>query len=259
MKPIQTALVTGGASGMGRSMALRLADRGADVAVVDLDQARLDAVVAEANELSGSLIPFVCDVSDLAQVEKTVAEAIDVLGPLDRLVHCAALMPGGRVADVATEDIVRLMDINFGGTVAFTKAVLPGMLERRTGQIVLFGSSAGYVYNERFAAYDATKAAVNAFTEVLAQECRNTGVQVLLVAPPTVNTPLLDQAVDGPPILKRKTVRRRALKPEQVVDAVERGLDRGRMVLVLGDAKAAYAIRRLSPRLTWRVMRMIDR
>lgn len=245
--PIQTALVTGAASGMGRAMTLRLARAGVKVAAVDLNEVALKELAAEPG-----IHPFVCDVSDLDDVRTTVDAAASRIGPIDRLAHCAALMPGGRIDEVTTEDIVRLMRINFDGTVAMTKAVLPSMQERRSGQIVIFGSIAGYVYSERFGAYQATKAAVNAYGEVLDHELRGSGVHVLLVAPAMVRTPLVQQSIDtGPQALAKTYNRGGGMEPEQIVDAVERALRHGKTVIMPGPARAYYLGRRFSPSLLW--------
>lgn len=247
--PIKTAIITGAASGMGREMTLRLARSGVRVAAVDLNEAALKELAGEASGIS----TYVCDVSDLEQVRSIVADAEKELGRIDRLAHCAALMPGGRIDEVTTEDIVRLMRINYDGTVAVTKAVLPAMQQRAQGQIVIFGSIAGYAFSERFGAYQATKAAVNAYGEVLANELKGSGVRVLLVAPPMVRTPLVQQSIDtGPQALAKMYERGGGLEAAQVINAIEKSLKRGRKSVVLpGQARAFYAIRRASPGLLW--------
>lgn len=244
-----TALITGAASGMGRAMTLRLARQGTQVAAVDLNRAALDDLAAS----QPGITTYVCDVSDLDHVTKVVGDIEADLGTIDRLVHCAGLMPGGRIDEVSTESMTRLMRINYDGTVAMTKTVLPAMQARRHGQIVIFGSIAGYVFSERFGAYHATKAAVNAYGEVLAHELEGSGVQVLLVAPPLVRTPLVQQSIDtGPKALAKSFNNGGGMEAVEVVEEIEKALRNPRQkVLLPGEARAYRLAHRISPAFVW--------
>ena len=119
----KVALVTGGASGMGRVAALRLANAGAKVAIVDVNDDALATVSAEHENLS----PFNCDTSDIAQVQQLISDVESQLGPIDRLMQCAAIMPGDSILDMSVELTNRMMDINYGGTVNIVKTVWPLM------------------------------------------------------------------------------------------------------------------------------------
>lgn len=144
----KVALVTGGASGMGRETALRMARRGARVAILDVNQKAL----AETAAMSANIQAFECDVSDLGRVRSVVAEVERTLGPIDRLVHCAAIMPGQSLRDMSAEAVFKVMAINYGGTVNMTKTLLPFMEKRGHGDIILYGSMAGDVLRFRFPA-----------------------------------------------------------------------------------------------------------
>ncbi|MCU1692613.1 MAG: hypothetical protein JWM64_1704 [Frankiales bacterium] len=245
-----TALVTGGASGLGREAVRRLHAAGQQVAVLDRDAAALADV---ERELPG-VCTWTCDVTDEAQVLDRVASAEDALGPLDRLVHAAGIMPAGRLLETSTEQLLQVMKVNYFGTVHVTKAVLPRMLERGRGDVVLFGSVTGYVYSTRFGAYCASKAAVNAYGEILLHEHADSPLRMVLVCPAAVKTPLLQQAMAEGPRTYKAVVERRTATPGQVLDAVERALDKGKKVIVPGDARLQYLARRVAPGLLWRAV-----
>ena len=181
------AIVTGGASGMGQITARRLAKQGAKVAIFDVNEQALQDTAAGSDNITA----YRCDISDLRDVETRVATVASELGPIELLVHAAALMPGHQLIDHTHEDMERLFRINYFGTTYMVRSVLPAMIERGEGRIIVFGSIAGIALVPKMGAYCATKAAVNAYIEVLQNEIRNTGVRVHLVCPPAVNTPLV--------------------------------------------------------------------
>lgn len=252
----KVALVTGGASGMGRVAALRLANQGAKVAIVDLN----DKALSETSEESINITPFKCDVSDLAQVEKLIADVESTIGPIDRVTHCAAIMPGQAIKDMPAENINKMMAINYGGTVNLVKTVMPLMEQRGSGDIIMFGSMAGDVLTHNLGAYCATKSATNTFAEVLIHENKSSPIRFLLVCPPMVNTPLVKQALDnGPGSLQGAKDAGRMASPESIVDAVERAIEKGKWVVRPGEAGFMVLCRRLFPGLLWKVMAMANK
>ncbi len=248
----KVALVTGGASGMGRIYARRLAAQGARVAIFDVNQAGLDATAAESDKLTG----FRCDIASLEDVTARVADVEAALGPVDLLVHAAALMPAYALADHSHEDMERLFRINYFGTTYMVRAVLPSMQARGSGRIIAFGSIAGHALVPKMGAYCATKAAVNAYIEVLQNEIRATGVRAHLVCPPAVNTPLVDQTIntDSPGSIKEAKEKGRLADPEKIIDAIEKGVARDRDIIYPGEARLLYLWRALAPRLWWKTV-----
>lgn len=248
----KVAVVTGGASGMGRIAARRLADAGAAVAIVDLNEEGL----AETAASSPNIHPYRCDVSNLDEVRATVKQIETDLGPVDRLTHAAAIMPGGLLADMSAELINKQMLINYCGTVNMVKTVLDPMLERRKGDIIIFGSMAGDVLTGHLGAYCATKSATNSFGEVLGEELRNSGLRILLVCPPMVNTPLIKQALvdEGFESLQSSTKTGRMANPDSIIDAIEEGIEKGKKIVRPGEAAFMVRWRRFAPRLLWRVL-----
>jgi NAD(P)-dependent dehydrogenase (short-subunit alcohol dehydrogenase family) len=240
------ALVTGAASGMGRLSAQRLAGAGARVAAVDVTE---DALAGLAEQHEG-IRAFPCDVSDTRAVEELVARVESELGPLDRVMSAAAIAPSGLLVEQDPELVVRMMSINYGGVVNVAYAVLPRMLRRRRGELVHFGSLAGWLPSIHTGAYSASKFAVNSFSEVLWHENRNSGVKILCVCPPVVETPMLGQMVGRAQDMLRDAPR---IQPDEVLDAIEAGLEQGRLWVFPGrGSAAAWRIRRWLPGLLWK-------
>lgn len=247
----RVALITGAASGMGRLAARRLAAGGAQVAALDVNEAGLRETRGDDERIR----PYVVDVTDARAVGDAVRTVESELGPIDRVMNAAAIMPTDRLLDQSAELIHRIMAINYNGTVNVTLATLPGMLERGRGDLVNFASVAGWMPTLHFGAYNASKFAVVAFTEVLAHENRGRGVRFACVCPPPVATPLLDQAKSQPKVLKQLP----PIAPETVLDAIERDLERGRL-MVFPDRVAAFTVwlRRHFPGLLWRNIHRVE-
>jgi NAD(P)-dependent dehydrogenase (short-subunit alcohol dehydrogenase family) len=253
----KVALVTGGASGMGRIIALRLAARGAKVAIFDLNEQGLAETAAEAEGLT----PFTCDISSNEDVEAKVAKVTEQLGPIDHLVHAAALMPGHKLIDETHESMERLFRINYFGTTYMVKAVLPSMIERKAGRIIAFGSIAGHALVPNMGAYCATKSAVNTYIEVLQNEIRDTGVRVHLICPPAVNTPLIDQtiATDAPGSIKESKEKGRLADPEKIVDAIDKGVAKDKDIIYPAEAWFLMIWKILFPKLWWKTVLSFDK
>lgn len=242
----KVVLVTGAGSGMGRLASQRMTEAGARVAGFDVNEPGL----AETGRSCPGFMAVGVDVTDARAVDQAVASVERELGPIDRVMNAAAIMPTGLVLDQDADLINRIMAINYGGTVNVTMGTLPGMLARGRGDLINFASIAGWLPAMHFGAYNASKFAVVAFTEVLAHENHDRGVRFACVCPPPVATPLLDQAKSNPKVLEGIP----PIRPEQVLDAIERDLDRGRlMVFPDRNARITYSLRRFLPSLMWRM------
>lgn len=255
----KVALVTGGGSGMGRESAWRLAEAGAQVAVVDMNEAGLEETRARYPDRIHS---YRCDVRDSARCAELVAEVRKVLGPIDRLTHAAGVMPTGLLAQAGAESINRGMSINYMGTVNMVSAVLPDMLARDSGDIILFGSMAGDVLTTYLGAYCASKAAVNAYGEILIHELEQTQLRVLLVCPPMVNTPLVEQGAETRPPSVQYALERRdsqMLTPEFMVQAIEDAIEKGKRIVRPGNAKVMVWLRRHFPGLVWKIIKLANK
>jgi NAD(P)-dependent dehydrogenase (short-subunit alcohol dehydrogenase family) len=240
----KTALISGGASGIGRVHARQLAAQGAKVAILDVNEQSLSETVA----LSENIIPLHCDVTNLQAVEAVVKQVEREIGVIDRLINCAAIMPGGLLTDATADLINRIMLINYHGMVNVCQTIVPGMLARNQGDVIIYGSTAGLIASPRFGAYGASKAANNLYAKVLAEENKQSKVRFLLVCPPAVDTPLINQAKEGPAILHNQKMRRYIMvTPEKVVESAEKCLEKGKKVCYPGPAKMVNVIARFLP------------
>ncbi len=185
----KTALVTGGASGIGAATARRLAAEGARVAVGDLDE-------QGARDVTDELDGFACrlDVSDTSSARAGVAAVVAELGEIDVLVNNAGTDRFSYFvnSDEQLWDVV--LGVNLRGVLAVTHAVLPGMQQRRGGAIVNVASEAGRVGSPGSAVYSAAKAGVIGFTKAIAREAARYRVRCNAVAPGPIETPLLNSA-----------------------------------------------------------------
>jgi NAD(P)-dependent dehydrogenase (short-subunit alcohol dehydrogenase family) len=242
----KVALVTGAASGMGQLSAWRLAADDVTVAAVDVDEAGLGRTARRAPQVH----TYRVDVRDAAAVATLVERVEDELGPIDRVVNAAAVAPTAKIAEQSVDDIRRVMEVNYFGLVNVTKAALPGLLGRGHGDLVQFGSLAGWLPSQCFGAYSATKAAVVSFTETLAHELDGRGLRIVCVCPPIVDTPLLDQVREHAPKGFEQQPR---IRPEEVLDSIELALDRGQLWAFPGrGTPTLWRIRRLLPAVLWK-------
>ncbi len=176
------AFVTGGASGIGQATAERLRASGAQVAVFDRHAGN-----------GGDWLSLEGDISRSADVEAAVRRAEEELGKVDILVNSAGV-PGEslRTVDMSDDEWRHVMGINADGTFYACRAVVPGMVERGYGRIVLVASIAGKEGNPMAPTYSASKAAVIALTKALGKDLAQTGVLVNCIAPAVIETPILD-------------------------------------------------------------------
>ena len=204
----QVVLVTGGGRGIGRAIAVELAEAGARVAV----SARTRTQVEDAaREVEGLAIE--ADVSDRAAVDAMVAQVERELGPLDALVNNAGIAGWEPSAwEVDPADWWYVFEVNVRGAYLCSRAVLPGMLERGHGRIVNTGSGAGYLPGSRSTAYSASKAALYRFGETLATQLEPHGIPVFTISPGLVRSEMTedvfpDDAPWTPPELAPRLVR----------------------------------------------------
>ena len=187
----QTAIVTGGATGIGEAIARRFAAAGATVAIADLDLSAAEEVAAS---LPHGAFALKTDVARDESVRAAVAETLRRTGRIDILVNNAGIAgPVAPIWEQTDEAWERAIGINLSGVFYFCRAVLPHMRTRRYGRIVNIASIAGKEGNPRMVAYSATKAGVIGLTKSIGKEVATEGICVNAVAPAVVRTKILDQ------------------------------------------------------------------
>src|SRR5262249_20021819 len=185
----QTALITGGARGIGRAVALHCARAGSNVAVSDLDRAGAERVAAEIRDLGRRAIAIIGDVGQDAHRRELVATTESELGPVDVLVNNAGIMQVVDLFDLTEADWDRMLGINAKAVFFLSQLVLKGMVARKKGAIVSLASAAGKVASGvKYAHYNVAKAAVIAMTKTMSQAVAKEGVRVNCVCPGIIDT-----------------------------------------------------------------------
>ncbi len=192
----KTAVVTGGARGIGKGIVLELARAGADVLIADLLEDAMQSTAAEVQALGRRALTRRVDVTDAAQVQAMVDQAVSELGGLDILVNCAGVISIHPVAELSERDWDFVMDVNAKGTFLGCRAALGPMRAQRSGRIVNVASIAGKEGFPNLAHYSASKFAVVGFTNALAKEVAQEGITVNAICPGIVRTYMWDRLSD---------------------------------------------------------------
>jgi NADP-dependent 3-hydroxy acid dehydrogenase YdfG len=218
----KVALVTGASSGIGAATAVALAEAGAGVAIGARRTDRLDALAERLRNGGASVAQLALDVTDEQACNDAVQRTREELGGLDILINNAGIMLLGTIVGADVEDWRRMINTNVLGLMYMTHAAIEGMVEQGSGDIVNVSSVAGRVARSGAGVYNASKWAVNAFSESLRQEVTGRGVRVGLVEPGAVTTELTDHITQ--PEAKAGAVRMytsmRALQAEDIARAV---------------------------------------
>lgn len=187
----RTAIVTGAGSGIGRAVALQLAREGADVAAADINAKTAAATAAAIAALGRRSLAIHVDVTERPQVQAMVQRVLAAWGRIDILVACAGIFPRTAIVDLPEEEWDRVVDTHAKGTFLCCQAVLPTMIEQRSGRIVTTVSGLATAGQPRSAAYAAGKGAIIGFTRVLANEAMPYGITVNAFGPGATNTPMV--------------------------------------------------------------------
>ncbi|MFI6223746.1 SDR family NAD(P)-dependent oxidoreductase [Nocardia salmonicida] len=187
----RTAVVTGGASGIGGAISTRLAADGALVAIFDIDGAAAEAAAAEIENAGGKAIGLTVDVTDRAAIDAGLAEVRARLGRPTVLVNSAGLTLDGPFLDITAASWSRALAINLTGTFDCCQAVIPDMIEQGWGRIVNISSSSIHSGAAGLAGYVAAKSGVVGLTKVLALEFAKRGITVNTIPPGFIDTPML--------------------------------------------------------------------
>ena len=192
----KTAIITGGASGIGLETARLLAREGARIVIADLDPARVQSAQAELEKQGAEAVGLETDVRRYADCVRLLGAAIERFGGVEILVASAGITRENFFLQQRPEDWQALLDVNVTGVLNANHVVGAHMVERRRGAIVNLGSEAGKLGEKRMAAYSATKGAVIAFTKAFAAEVGRANVRVNAVCPGVTRTPMTESMSD---------------------------------------------------------------
>lgn len=238
MSPV--ALVTGASSGLGRGLAARAAREGWDVALLARREELLQEVAAEVRDLGRRAAVLPCDVSEKGSVHGAVEACRSELGPPELVVANAGVSHMTRPESLRSEEVERVLRINYLGAVYLVEAVLPEMLERDRGHLVAVASLAGVGGLPLTAAYSASKGAMINFFESLRIDLRATGVDVTVVTPGYVRTPMTDRHSRRPPFL---------LELDDAVERIWKGIEARKLRVAFPAPLAALVwIMQIAPR-----------
>jgi 3-oxoacyl-[acyl-carrier protein] reductase len=184
----RTALITGAAVGIGRAAAVNFARHGAKVAILDMNEEKLNSVKEEIAKYTADCVALSCDVSNEDDVNRAFSKAKARFGRIDILINNAALWRGhAPFMETSVETWKKFMDVNVFGVVYCTRAALPDMLDAGYGRIINIASVAGVYGNAEMVHYSATKGAVISMTRALAKEVADKGITVNAVSPGSVS------------------------------------------------------------------------
>jgi len=189
----QIALVTGAARGIGQAIALKLAADGADLALCDLKAEWLEETTAKAKALGRRVECYSVDVSNGDAVNETVKAIEKDFGQIDVLVNNAGITKDGLLMRMSEDDWDAVLNVNLKGVFLFTKAVMRGMMKKRTGSIVNIASIIGLIGNAGQANYAASKGGVIAFTKTVARELSSRNIRCNAIAPGFIRTKMTDE------------------------------------------------------------------
>ena len=216
----KTALVTGASRGIGRAIALRLAEDGANVADIYAGSAdKAEAVVNEITALGVNAKAYRCNVADSAAVNETVKAVTNDLGKIDILVNNAGITRDGLMLRMKDEDFDAVLDTNLKGAFNMIRACYSGFIRKKSGRIINISSVSGIMGNAGQANYSASKAGVIGLTKSVARELASRGITCNAVAPGFIQTDMTENLGDNNPLLNSIPLGRMG-KPEDIAAAV---------------------------------------
>nr|WP_199075075.1 3-ketoacyl-ACP reductase [Pedobacter sp. ASV19] len=222
----RNALITGAGKGIGRALAIELAKEGVHLGLVARTKADLDKVAEELSAWPVKVVTAIADVSNIAEVNAAVAEIKAGLGTVDILINNAGISSFGSFMELEPERWEQIVKVNLFGPYYVTRAVLPDMIERKTGDIVNISSTAGKNGAAVTSAYSASKFALIGMSESLMQEVRKHNIRVTTLTPSTIATDMAKdlKLTDGNPD--------RVMQPEDFAELIVAQLKLNRRVFV---------------------------
>lgn len=234
---MRAAFITGGSSGIGLALARRLAARGHPIALFARDTGKLEAAALELRLAHPDLpvATYAVDVSEVDAATGAFRRAVDELGAPEWAIACAGIAEPGLFLDQPLRTMLDQMETNFGGSLAFARAVAPAMAAQGSGHLVFVSSGAAFAGIFGYAGYGASKFAVRGLAETLRVELSGKGVVVTLACPPDTDTPQLAYEAARKPLATRAiTASGGVWSADAVARAILQGADSGRFLVTPG-------------------------
>ena len=197
----KAVFLTGASSGIGEGLAIALAKKGTVLGLLARREDLLNHLVVKCENAGGSARVFACDVADEKGVGAAISAFLSEFGKIDILICNAGIGGPKHAAELKNSDVRRLLEVNFMGAVHAVTAVLPGMIQRKSGQLVAISSLAGFRGLPRSASYSASKAAMTNFFESVRLDLIHSGISVSIIQPGFIRTPLTSERASKMPYL----------------------------------------------------------
>jgi short-subunit dehydrogenase len=245
--------ITGASSGIGEALAYTFAKHKAKLILSARRADELERVKQACKLPDADVLLLPMDVSAYTQMDDQVQQAINRFGHIDILVNNAGMSHWSKLKDTSLDVVKRIMDVNFMGAVGLTHAVLPSMLQRKQGQIIVVSSILGKMITPKQGVYNASKHALMGYFDTLRAEVKGEGVKVLIVCPGFVRTNVAKNSLDkhGNPINKDNNLIANGIDPlvlsEDILRAVKAGQEE--VILAGGKEKFAVLVKRFAPGL----------
>lgn len=246
----KTIVVTGAGSGIGRALSILLLSKNAKVVGVDINLNALLETQKIANVSDDRFRPVVVDITDKEKVEALPAQVIKHFGSVDGIINNAGIIQHFiPIKDLTYEEINRVFNVNFFGTVYMTKAFLPYFIDRPEAHIVNISSMGGFLPVPGQSMYGSAKAAVKLFTEGLYAELKGTNVNVTVVFPGAIATNITENSGLGKPKKVSSDSKLKPMPPEKAAQIIIEGMEKNKFRIVVGnDAKFLDFLYRFSPK-----------
>jgi dehydrogenase/reductase SDR family protein 7B len=252
----KVAWVTGASSGIGEALVYKLSELGAKVIISSNDTAGLERVKKACGSRSGMIITASFDLSDTSGIEKLVEQQFNSIGKIDYLLNIGGISQRSRIDETPMWLDRKIFEINYFGTIALTKAVLPYMISKKSGHILATSSISGRFGFPLRSAYSASKQALHGFFETLYLENKANNIRTSVIIPGRVRTSISMHALDreGKEFGKMDGVLAKGLPPDKAAKKIIRGIINNKREILVGRSELIMLyIRRIWPWLFFRI------
>jgi dehydrogenase/reductase SDR family member 7B len=231
--------ITGASSGIGESLSYEFSRQGAKLIISSRDEVELNRVKNNCGNLSENIFPLPFNLNNQSDVESKANLALNKWGRIDYLIHNAGIAARDLVENMDMSVFRMVMDTNYFGPVALTKAVLPSMLLAKKGHFVIVSSLSGKFGVPKLSAYAGSKHALHGFFESLRTEIGKKGITISFIIPGFINTPILKKAVDGKGnvTVKNLTVNEKGMSSEECAIRMVRAIKKGKQETLIGGSE----------------------